>query len=72
MEKLLVHQVRPALSSHAGSVRLRTVDQAEVVLEFVGSCAGCYFRKGCVESLVVPTFEDEFGTNLRVRVRNAR
>lgn len=72
VETALVTHVRPQLSSHAGSIRLVRVEDGVVHLEMLGSCSGCYFRRGCVAGVVRPGLADAVDADHRVLVDNAR
>jgi Fe-S cluster biogenesis protein NfuA len=52
VEQVLTEHVRPALSTHAGSIRLVEVNGQDVHLALAGSCAACYFRRGCIAGVV--------------------
>jgi Fe-S cluster biogenesis protein NfuA len=74
IEDVVVHRIRPALSSHAGSIRVELVDERDkrVHLSWIGSCAACYFKQGCTASLVEPEIRREVGQQWEVVVRRAR
>jgi Fe-S cluster biogenesis protein NfuA len=83
VETVLEDTVRPALSSHAGTIRLVRVDgvgehtqgtdesRPIVHLELIGSCSACYFRRACVTGVVRPALEERVG-GPRYVVDNAR
>jgi Fe-S cluster biogenesis protein NfuA len=76
VESVLQREVRPALSSHAGTIRLlRVVEGAErpkVHLELTGSCTSCYFRRSCVAGVVRPALAEGLGADADWVVENAR
>jgi Fe-S cluster biogenesis protein NfuA len=59
LEVVLARDVRPALSSHAGTIVVVDIDRAQqlVTLEMRGACGPCYFRRGCEFNLVRPALE---------------
>lgn len=73
VEDVVLRSIRPALSAHAGSVRIEQVDENEkrVHLSWMGSCTACYFRQGCASSLVEPEIRRELGDQWEVAVRRA-
>jgi Fe-S cluster biogenesis protein NfuA len=61
VEAVLDEEIRPALGVHAGGIRIESVDGRRVSLDLLASCRACYFRKGCVVNLVLPTLEQRLG-----------
>ncbi len=79
VESVLHDTVRPALSSHVGSIRLVSVTAAGtgeprpvVRLELTGSCSSCYFRRSCVMEVVQPAMAEALGPDVGWVVDNAR
>lgn len=64
-------EIGPALSVHIGSVEMVSIDDGVVRLRLLGSCARCYFRRGCAANLVVPTVE-ALAEDVTCVVENAR
>lgn len=69
VEAVVSRELRPALAVHGGSIRVESVDAEHIELDLVASCRACYFRKGCVVNLVVPTLHERFGDRVDVEVR---
>ena len=61
VEEVLTNHVRPSLSTHAGSIQLGEVDGHDVHLALAGSCAACYFRRGCVAGVVRDVLVEHVG-----------
>lgn len=69
VEAVVSRDLRPALAIHGGSIRVESVREDHIGLSLVASCHACYFRKGCVANLVVPTLQEHFGERVDVEVR---
>lgn len=69
VEAVLSSEIRPALGVHGGSIRVDSVTDERITLELVASCRACYFRKGCVANLVLPTLHEHVGDDVSIDVR---
>jgi len=68
VEAAIATDIAPALSAHAGGIRLVTADRSGVRLEFLRSCGCCYFRKACAVNLVEHTVHEQVGDAIEVEV----
>jgi Fe-S cluster biogenesis protein NfuA len=67
--EFVANNVSSALANHLGGVEVVSVDENHVRLQMVASCSTCYFRRGCIDSLVIPEIEERFGPRIKVTVR---
>lgn len=72
LEEAFDWDVRPGLSAHMGSIRIHGVTDESADLEFVGSCASCYFRVSCAANLVAPSVAAVLGEHVEVAIRGTR
>jgi Fe-S cluster biogenesis protein NfuA len=70
IEDVLAREIRPALSAHAGTIELVSVDDTRVNLRFLRSCGSCYFRRACAANLVEPVMHEHFGNRYEYRIRS--
>jgi Fe-S cluster biogenesis protein NfuA len=61
--------ISSALANHLGGVEIVSADDNHVRLQMVASCSTCYFRRGCIDSLVIPAIQERFGSGIKVTVR---
>ena len=61
--------VAPALANHLGGIEVTEVGGRRVQLRLTASCRTCYFRRGCIEELVLPELQRKFDDNLQFAVR---
>ena len=72
VERALVEKIRPALSTHAGGIRIERIDGNAVHLAMLGSCQGCYFRRGCAVGAVRDVLVEHVGDDLTYVVDGQR
>lgn len=61
--------ISPIFSTHMGGIRVDGMEGSRVDLRFARSCAGCYFRRSCIDGVVKPELEQKFGSKYEFTIR---
>lgn len=69
IEAAVAEDIAPALSAHAGGIRIVSVSADHVDLEFVRSCNACYFRTACGVNLVLDVVRERVGASVSVAIK---
>lgn len=61
--------ISPIFSTHMGGLLVAGIEGSRVSLRFTRSCAGCYFRRSCIDGVIQPMLEQKFGSKYEFTIR---
>lgn len=69
LRSFLRSEIARALANHLGDIRVEAVEGSRVKLRLLASCSSCYFRRGCIEGMILPELKSRFGDHYQFVIR---